>query len=111
MRIGRAWREDAWADLYPRSDDKNPALCCMLSAVTFSIDLFELQEGKLRQRAKSLGTAPGELARVAISGLLKNQADAERAFEKTKKNPTIGWRSMRHPSVAEVLHLHPSILP
>ena len=67
-----------------------PALPCIVSNVTISIDLSELQEEELRQRAKSLGIAPEELAKAAIADLLANQADdfeqaAERVLRKNEE--------------------------
>lgn len=40
-----------------------------------AIDLSEAQEDRLRERAKTLGVAPEELARAAVADLLANPDD------------------------------------
>jgi hypothetical protein len=53
---------------------RDPASCTVLR-VKIAIDLSEPQESRLRERAKTLGVAPEELARAAVADLLTNPDD------------------------------------
>jgi antitoxin FitA len=50
-----------------------------VDSVKIAVDLSPSQADRLRDRAKSLGVAPEDLARAAVADLLANPDDAFRA--------------------------------